>query len=234
MNQASYSPINAMIDIVAAPGRALDEVKSRTRWLWIPLFTTMGLSIGVFAWYYNWVDLGWIVDQQIRALPPDAPTEQVRQVRDFTSVRMLTILTSVGIVLGTTVIYAVQAGYLHLANKLTSDVELKYGQWFSFTTWTSFVSIFAIALMVATMLVADDNQLRQDELVPISMNQLFVHAEPGDKWFTWASSLTLINFWTLGLMTIGWHRWVGTTIGAAAVIVCLPWVLIFGMWALLI
>jgi len=65
------------------------------------------------------------------------------------------------------------------------------------------------------------------------LNSLLVHASAGDPLFTWASSLTLINFWTLFLMSIGYARWTGATIVKSTVIAVLPWVLIFGIWALM-
>jgi hypothetical protein len=34
MSENSYSVFNAMVDIIAAPGKVLDEVMSHTSWLW--------------------------------------------------------------------------------------------------------------------------------------------------------------------------------------------------------
>ena len=45
MSGNSYSVFNAMVDIVASPGKALDEIKSHTSWLWWPLLITMLLAL---------------------------------------------------------------------------------------------------------------------------------------------------------------------------------------------
>jgi hypothetical protein len=82
--------------------------------------------------------------------------------------------------------------------------------------------------------MSDSNQLSQQGLQVLSINSLFVHASAGDPWFTWASSLTLINVWTLFLMSIGYARWTGAGIVKSSIIACLPWVLIFGIWAIMI
>jgi hypothetical protein len=91
----------------------------------------------------------------------------------------------------------------------------------------------ALAMFVV-ILLADNNRLTQSDLSPFSMNALLIHAEMGEPWFTWGSSLTLINFWMLALMTIGFARWTGSSIIKSAIIVTLPWLLIFGIWAAMI
>ena len=65
----------------------------------------------------------------------------------------------------------------------------------------------------------------------ISINNLLLNAPPGDPWFRWGSSLTLLNLWMLVLMSIGYSRWTGASMVKSTIIACLPWVLIFGIWA---
>ena len=96
------------------------------------------------------------------------------------------------------------------------------------------MGIFGVLAAFATIFMADSNQLSQQSLQVLSLNSLLVHATPGEPWFTWASSLTLINFWTFFLMSIGFARWTGVSIVKSSIIACLPWVLIFGIWALTI
>ena len=40
------------------------------------------------------------------------------------------------------VVYTIQAAYLHLANKLVTGADIRFGSWFSFTAWADFVSVF--------------------------------------------------------------------------------------------
>ncbi len=50
MADNSYTPFNAMVDIVASPGKALDEVKKHTAWQWpapySPTITLGSISTG--------------------------------------------------------------------------------------------------------------------------------------------------------------------------------------------
>ena len=59
-------------------------------------------------------------------------------------------------------------------------------------------------------------------------------AGPGDDWFNWGNSLNLFHIWILVLMSIGYARWTGESMAKSTIVACLPWVLIFGIWAALI
>lgn len=234
MNDQNYTVFNAMVDIVAAPGKALDQVKDHTAWLWWPLL--VNLLLGIVAWsvYNYWVDFEWLIAETIRALPADAPPESAEQVESFMSPGKSTIFATIGIVVITFLIYAIQAVYLNLANKVTTGSEIRYGQWFAFSAWTGFVGVFNSLLVFVVILMADDNQLAQGDLVPLSFNNLIIHAEQGDPWFTWGSSLTLVNIWMLGLMSLGYARWTGASMVKSSIIAVLPWAAIFGIWAAII
>ncbi|MCW8924744.1 MAG: YIP1 family protein, partial [Xanthomonadales bacterium] len=205
-----------------------------TSWLWWPLLVSMLLAVGLFIYYYSWVDFPWLVDETIRQLPAENRAEAADGVRQFMQPGRSTWMTVAAIVVMTLIIYTIQATYLHLANKLVTGAEISFGGWFSFTTWTNFVNVFGSLAAFATILMADSNQLSTQALAVLSINSLLLHANPGDAWFTWASSLTVIHFWTFFLMSIGFARWTNTAMVKSTVIVLLPWVLIFGIWALMI
>lgn len=230
-----YSVVNAMIDIIAAPSKALDEVRRHPRWLWWPLLLLLALTIGAFTLYYSWVDFDWFVNETIRQTTSGGvPADQAEMIRNFMSPSRQIMITAVGITLITLIIYALQAGYLHIVNKIVGDPSLGYGQWFSFSVWTAFVGIVNALVMFAVILLADSNQLPAEDLGPLSANALFIHAQPGDPWFTWGQSLSLVNFWMLWLMTLGFSRWTGSSMAKSAVIAVAPWALVFGIWAILI
>ena len=233
MADNSYSIFNAMVDIIAAPGKALDEIKSHTSWLWWPLLISILLASGLMLYYYSWVDFPWLIEETIRQLPAEDRAEAAGPVRQFMSVGTSSWTTVVAITVMSLVIYAVQGTYLHLANKLTTGAEVGFGQWFSLSIWTSFVGVFGALAAFVVILMADSNQLAGEKLQVLSLNSLIVHANPGDPLFTWANSLTLINFWTLFLLSIGYARWTGATIVKSSIIAVLPWALIFGVWGLM-
>lgn len=232
MTADNYTVFNALTDIIAAPGKALDQVRSRTSWLWWPLLISLILGVLSSIYYTTWVDFDWLVEETIRGLPPGSPPEAAGQVRDFMQPTTTMLFSVVSIVVVTFLIYLIQSVYLHLANKLTTGAEISLGQWFSFSAWTAFVGVFNAILVFVVILMADNNQLAQQDLLPLSLNSLFIHAAPGEPWFTWGNSLTLFNLWTLVLMSIGYARWTGAGIVKSTIIATLPWVAIFGVWAI--
>ena len=234
MTDKTYSVFNAMVDIVASPGKALDEIKLHTSWLWWPLLITMLLASGLMIYYYGWVDFSWLVEETIRQVPAENRAESADAIRQFMQPGTSTWTTVAAIVVVTLIIYLVQSTYLHLANKLITGAEIGFGQWFSFSVWTAFVGVFGALAAFVAIFMADSNQLSTQGLQVFSLNSILIHAAPGDPWFTWASSLGLINFWTLFLMSIGYARWTGADIIKSTVIAVLPWAVIFGVWALMI
>jgi hypothetical protein len=239
MTNDKYTVFNALVDIIASPGKALDEVRHHGSWFWIPLAIIILLPVAVFTYYFAWVDFAWLVDETVRMTTRDAPDADTAammesNIRSFMQPATQMTLSAVFITLVTFLIFALQAGYLNFISKALGHGEVKYGQWFSFSVWTAFVGIFgSIAAFIAIMM-ADSNQFGQDALNPLSMQNLFIHAEMGTSWFNWGNALNLTNFWMLVLMTIGYSRWTGTTTGKSAAVVTAPWVAIFGIWALLI
>jgi len=234
MTENSYTVFNAMTDIVAAPGKALEQVKAHTAWLWWPLLISIALGATMMTYYYSWVDFEWLVEETIRMQPAETRAEAAEGIRRFMNPTTSMVTTAVAVVVMTFVIYALQSTYLHLANKVTTGAKISWGQWFSFSAWTGFVGVFAVLAAFVVILTADSNQLAQGDLQPLSMNSLLIHAEPGERWFTWGSALQLTHLWILGLMSLGYARWTGASMAKSTVIAVLPWALIFGVWAALI
>lgn len=231
MADKPYTVFNAMVDIVASPGKALDEIKLHTSWLWWPLLISIVLACGLFAYFYSWVDFEWLVDETIRQVPAEDRAASADAIRNFMSPKSSMITTLIAVVVMTFLIYLIEAVYFHLANKITTGSDIGFGQWFSFATWTAFVGIFGTLAGFVMIFTAGSNQMSAEGLQVLSINNLLLHASPGDPWFRWGSSLTLVNIWMLVLMSIGYARWTGASMVKSTIIACLPWVLIFGIWA---
>ena len=231
MNNKTYTVFNALTDIIASPDKALDEIKQHTSWLWWPLLIGLTAAVGVFAYYYSWVDFPWLVEETIRQLPAADRAESAEPIRNFMKQGQTMWITLIAVVIISFVIYTIQATYFHLVNKMTSGAEIGFGQWFSFSVWVSFINIFGSLAALMVILMADSNQVASTSLQPLSLNSLLLHASPGSTWFTWANSLSLLTIWVLYLSATGFGRWTGASTAKSWVIALLPWVLIFGIWA---
>jgi hypothetical protein len=144
------------------------------------LLLVVAAGSAAFAFYYSWVDFAWLVEETVRTtVPPGADPAHADAIRDFMRPGLQVTMSVIGIAVMTVVIYAIQSLYLHLVNKVAGDASLRYGQWFALSAWTGFVGIFNVVAMAVVMLMSDSNQLGPEALSPLSMNALFVHAEPG-------------------------------------------------------
>ncbi len=231
MASNSYTAFNALVDIIASPAKAYDEVKQHTSWLWWPLLIGMLSAIAIFSYYYSWVDFPWLVEETIRQMKPEDRAEGGEAIRKFMEPGKTMMFTLIMIVVMSMLIYTLQAVYYHLANKLTSGSEIGFGQWFSFSVWTGFVGVFGSLSALIVILMAESNQISSQELQLLSVNSLVLHVPAGDPWFTWASSLSLLHFWMIFLAALGFSRWTGASMVKSAVIAALPFVAIFGIWA---
>lgn len=234
MSDNKYTVVNAMIDIIAAPTRALDEIRNHTAWLWIPFLLVIGLSSGAFVYYFNWVDFDWLVEETIRGLPAESRSEAAPGVRGFMNPTTSSAITVASIVFVSLILYAIFAAYYHLVAKITTNAELKYGQWFSLQVWANFPSIINALGMFAVIFMAGSNQIGQQELMPLSLNELFIGAEPGDPWFNWATSTNLLQLWTTALAGLGFARWTGSSLVKGMIVAFLPLIAIYGIWAALV
>lgn len=230
----NYSIINAMVDIIASPTKALDEIREHTTWLWVPLFLLIGVTCAAFAYYFSWVDFDWLVEEAIRGLPPESRAEAAPGVRGFMSPTTSIAITIASIVFVLTILYSLFAAYFHLVSKITTSGEIRYGQWFSLQAWANFPSVLNAVAMFLVIFLADSNQLSQQALSPLSLNELFIHAEPGDPWFNWANSTNLMQLWTGALAGLGFARWTGSSLVKGMIVSFAPLVLIYGIWAALV
>jgi hypothetical protein len=234
MTNTSYSVFNAMVDIVAAPAKAFEQIKPHGRWFWWPLLVTIVLACALLAYYYSWVDFEWLIDRTIDQIPAENRAAGADAIRSFMSPRTSIVTSVLAVVVISFVIYLLQGVYFHLANKLTTGADIGFGKWFGFAVWASFVSVFGSIAGFVVILTAGSNQLPPESLQVFGFNQLLIHAPPGDPWATWGSFLNLLSLWSIALAIIGYARWTGASLVKSSVTVLLPWVLIFGTWAALI
>lgn len=231
----TYGIGNALVDIIAAPSKALDEVRDRVSWLWVPLGIVIVLSIASTITYFYWVDFDWMVDQAVaEALRGGADPSAEAGIRSFMRPGMMMAMTVISLLVVTPLIYLLQAAYLHLVNKVTGNPDLRFGQWFALSAWSGFPMVFQALSTFVLLAMADSRQLGQSELSPLSLQSLLIRAEAESSWAAWGSSITLISFWTVGLLALGIMRWTGASMLKAIIIAAVPFVLIFGIWAVVI
>lgn len=234
MSDKSYTAFNALVDIIASPKKAIDEIQHHGKWFWLPFLIMIVVAIGQQAYYFNWVDFDWFIDQSLSAVPPEQLEATKQSAGAFMKPSVNLSIAAAAIVIISFLIYALQATWLNLSNKVSTGSGIGFGQWFSLSVWSWFPSVFNTIAGFVAMLMADSNQFAADRLAPFSINSLVLHASPGDPWFTWGQSVQLLMLWALILLGLGYSRWTGSSLAKGMVIAFLPWVLVFGIWAAII
>jgi len=234
MSNSNYGVMNAMVDIITSPSRAWDEIREHTGWLWVPLLLVIIVTSAAFTYFYTWVDYEWFVEETIRGMPAETRAEAAPGVREFMSPAFSIGTTVAAVVFMTVIINLIMAVYYLLVSKIATSGEIRYGQWFSLSVWAGFPGIFSALAIFVVIFLADSNQVSQAELSPLSLNALLVNAEPGDPWFTWASAVNVIMFWSVFLAGLGISRWTASSLAKGLIIAALPLVLVFGIWAAII
>ncbi len=230
-----YGIGNALVDIIAAPSKALQEVRERVSWLWVPLITVLLLSTASQVTYLSWVDFDWLVDQSVAAaLQGGSDPDTEAAIRQFMQPGMMIATSVISTVVIVPVFLVLQATYLHLVNKVAGKPDLRFGQWFALSSWSAFPTIFLSIATFVVLALAPNRQLGQEDISPLSLQSLLINAEPGSSWATWGTSITLVSFWTIALLALGIMRWAGASALKAGIIAIAPYVLVFGAWALVI
>lgn len=223
------SALACLVNIFLEPRSALAAIRPHGRWVWYPLIISIALSVILTIWYFSSVDMNWLSGQMLTQYSGKLSAEQQQAMASsFTRGRFLTF-GIVGAIIGTIVLWLLQALYYFFAAKIGGYEEQSYGQWFSFTVWTWFPNV--IATIAAGVTYAFSSAQTNFTSIDItSLNTLIFHLPPSASFASIASSVHLTTFWVLGLMIAGFALWTRKSLGKSALIVLAPWVIIYAIW----
>ena len=211
------------------PGKAFEAVQERSM-IALPLLLTIVGTLALWVWYYQVVDVNWLVDQMVAA-QPDMDPAQAEGMRQMMNPTMLTLLTAIGVLVMVPVILVISATYFTLSAKVVGS-EIGFGKWFAFSTWTMVPALLLLPAGAVKLLMTSNGQLTQEQLNPLSLNQLFFHLPSSDAWAGLLNSVHLPMFWSLFLGFVGYQLWTKKSTAVSLTVVLLPYVLIYGIWAL--
>lgn len=220
--------------LIFEPRSAFAELDARPRYWW-PLLLVMVLQGGLAYWYVSFVDLAWLVDEQLRASSVGAnltDAEIARMASAATEQRgVRAILAGVIGAIALPVMLLIGALYLLLATKVTG-VERGFPHWFALSAWTTLpVMLLGAVLGAVALATAGSNQIPQAALQPLSLNELVFHRQPGETGYTLYSSFNLLQFLSVYLTAMGLRVWTSRSWTYCIIVAVLPIALIYGIWA---
>ncbi len=219
--------ITVMGQIFYEPKSAFEALKEKPR-AWVPLLTLIVLSAAIMYWYYASVDFGWMVQKMLSANPKldDAARAAAEKAM---SRNMLMYGSLAGVVIGTPIVMAIYSVYMLLASKFTGS-DIGFGKWFAFSAWSSIPKLIGLPLM-ALQIMTSKGQLALDQLNMLSLNFLLFQLPLTHKWASLANSLDVTMVWSAIVSVIGLRVWTQRSTTTCVTIVCLPLVVIYGLWA---
>lgn len=220
--------------LIFEPRKGFADLDARPRFWW-PLLVIALLQGALAFWYVMFVDMEWMIDQQLRgsALGANLTDAEISRIAQQRSAQPGVQATVGGIIsaLAMPLFLLLGALYFLLATKVTG-VERSFRHWLALSAWSTLPVMLAGALLAAlALLTASSNQVSQQALQPLSLNEIFFHREPGAPGYTLLSTLNLLQVASFYLSAMGLKVWSGRSWTYCIVVVALPYVLIYGIWA---
>lgn len=218
--------VSTLINIIVAPKQAIVDIEGNNKWMWVPLILLLGASASLIAYYYQIIDLEWMIDQISAAaeepLPPEARAFMTRTT--MITGGMISIFVMIPI------IFAIYALCLHLVDKISGNGGTTYSSWFSLTVWSSFPGIIAPLASFIILLTATSTQISMDEMNFLTANALITHYPVSHPAAAFMGSITPFTFWTLALAGMGIAHKTGRSFGKSTFIAAIPYIVIYGIW----
>lgn len=225
------SAFKTLGQVFTEPAKAFAAVQERSM-VALPLLLTIFGTLALWVWYYQVVDIAWLIDHMMSA-QPDMDPAQLEASRQFMTPMSMTIFTVIGVVVVMPLILLLSAVYYTLAAKIIGS-EIGFGKWFAFSTWCMVPGLLLIPAGAAKLLMASNGQITQEQLNPLSLNQLFFHLPNSNAWAGLLNAIHLPFFWSLFVGFVGYQVWTKKSSATSWIVVLLPWVLIYGIWTVII
>ena len=226
--------LSILTNVLTDPQKAFKDIQADYPIL-LPLLSFLSLAAFVSILYLYMVDYSWYVEQNVEMLAGDKSKSEQETVRTQMNLMAPTtqgVIAAITTTIGYLIFFAVYAGYYVMCSNINND-GYDFKQWFSFISWAWIPKSLLLLIAVVIILISDNGQISQYSLNPVSLNSLIFDLNPTTGLGMLASMIDLATFWTIGIMVIGYKQWTQSSLGKSLFIVLLPYLLIFGIWALI-
>ena len=219
-----------LVDIFLQPGKVFAELKDKPTFL-LPIALSTIAVVAATALYFANVDGEWFIEQILTA-NPEATAKEIEQARKVMPSAQVMGYISVGwAAIATALLSALIAVYYLIAGKLSGNpVSFKRG--FSLTAWSGMPSLLGVVVMLIGVLTMEP-QTQLSSLALLNVDPLLFELPLDHPWSTFAKGFSLLMPWSIGLAALGWRTWFRTGWGQAVTVAALPYVLYFGVLALI-
>lgn len=217
--------------MVTAPSAAFVELRERPRF-WFPLLLVVLSTAVMVYWYYSTVDFEWLKDQMFGNNPKFQQMAEAERAQAMGMIGRNTMLwgSVVGTLIAVPIVYVLSALYFLLAAKVTK-LPQGFTHWFALTCWTALPVLLSIVVAAIFLLISDTNQMPPGVLQPLSLNELVFHLPMGAPGQQLLESFAIPSILSWILAIIGVHVWSQRSWMFSTILVLIPGILIYGIWA---
>lgn len=223
---ASASPVGAFTTMFYEPTATFQRLEAKPRG-WFPMIVLMVTSCVLSLWYFSIVDFAWLLDQMLATMKSAEEREQAAKVM---SKDVMQGTSLVGALVMFPLFFVIMGVYLMIASKALSH-GISFGKGFALAAWSSVPGILLLPLGAMQILMASSGQLGFSELNPVSLNQLLFHYDMAHPLASLMDILNLTTLWSIFLLVIGFETWAKVKRSTAILVVLIPNLLIYGLWA---
>lgn len=219
--------------MASQPGKAFDALGERPKY-WFPLLLAVAASVLTTWWFYQVVDIQWLLEESLRSNPRMAALDDAQRARAVQAMSggVMKFMSVASVLVMVVLIRLLEASWYLLAAKVT-HVQRGFRQWFALACWTSLPTLLTTIPAVFVLATTTNGQIENGALNPLSLNELLLHrhmGEPGYSLLVSIGPLQLLAWW---LSWVGVRHWSGRSGLFSAVFVLLPPLVIYGVWSLL-
>jgi TM2 domain-containing membrane protein YozV len=219
--------------LASQPGKAFDALGEMPRF-WFPLLLALACGLVTTYWFYQVVDLPWLLEEQFRANPRTAAMtdEQRTRVLQMMSPAVVKWSAVGSVLVAVLALRLLEAAYFLVAGKVT-NVQRSFRHWFALTNWSGVPGLLSTIPAVIMLAMTNNGQVDQGSLNPLSLNELFFHRTMGQPGYSLLAAMSLLQplGWWLAFVAV--RRWSGRSSAYCAGFVLLPFIVIYGCWAVM-
>lgn len=218
--------------LATSPTTAFAELRERPRF-WFPLLAMVISTAVMIVWYYGVVDVDWLKEQMFGNNPDmqKLPAEQRAAAMQFVGKNTMMIGGVIGATVAIPVVYLINSLYLLLVAKITK-LPFGFKHWFTLTCWSALPGLLGAVAAIVLLLLRSNDQVGPGILQPLGLNELFFHRPLGSPGQGFLDALNIPGMLGWILAIIGLRTWSQRSWLFCSVVVLIPAVLIFGIWAM--
>jgi len=234
MSQPSQSFAAAFSDLFLSPRNLFSALPAHRSWTWAALALLIVAQIVSIYVFFGPMSAEWIVEQQLAVA--NLPANEAEAARPTLMLVAANIahITAVSSLLMGVLFPALLALAYFLGERVLLGSRQSYRAWFAIAVWAQLPQLLnAAGLIVLSVLAASPDQ-------PLavanyaSLNGLMLDLPLGHAWYNWAQAFSLFFIWGSVLIAIAVRVAQPIAWGRALLLGAMPYLLVFGVWAVLV